>query len=179
MARVVALLRGVNVGKRRLPMATLRDGLVAAGCGDVVTYVQSGNVVLTPPAGAPAGQRLAPWLEQVIGDLAGFAVPVVVRTSGDMAAIVACNPYPAAGGTQLHVVACGHEPPSTLLDAIDLMSAAPEHATVVGAEVYLHLPEGMGRAALPARIERELRSAGVVGTARNWNTIERLAEMVR
>lgn len=179
MTRVVALLRGVNVGKRRLPMATLRDALVAAGCGDVETYVQSGNVVLTPHAGAPAGPDLAPWLEQVIGDVAGFAVPVVVRTGADMAAIVARNPYPAAGGTQLHVVACGHEPPSTLLHSIDLSSVAPEHATVVGAEVYLHLPGGMGRAALPVRIERELRAAGVLGTARNWNTIERLADLVR
>lgn len=179
MTRVVALLRGVNVGGRRLQMVSLRDGLVAAGCADVETYVQSGNVVLVPPAGAPAGPDLAPWLEQLIGDVAGFAVPVVVRTGADMAAIVARNPYPAAGGTQLHVVACAHEPPSTLLHSIDLSSVAPEHATVVGAEVYLHLPGGMGRAALPARVERELQRARVVGTARNWNTIERLAEMVR
>ena len=107
MARIVALLRGVNIGKRQLPMAGLRSGLEAAGCTDVATYVQSGNVVLTPPTGA--GKDIAGWLGDVIGELAGFAVPVVVRTKAQMAKVVAANPYPHAGGTTLHVIFCSHE----------------------------------------------------------------------
>ena len=177
VATVVALLRGVNVGGRQLRMAALRDGLVAAGATDVSTYVQSGNVLLTPPAGER--RRARAWLEETIGAIAGFDVAVVVRTSAEMAAMVERNPYPAAGGTTLHVVACAPAPPASLLDAIDLGAVAPEEATLVGGDLYLHLPNGMGRAKLPVIVERELRRAGIVGTARNWNTVERLAEMVR
>jgi uncharacterized protein (DUF1697 family) len=173
MARIVALLRGVNIGKRQLPMAGLRSSLEAAGCTDVATYVQSGNVVLTPPKAA--GKDVADWLGRLIGEIAGFAVPVVVRTKAQMAKVVAANPYPHVGGTTLHVIFCSTKPPAL---TIDLGAVAPEHATVVGSDVYLHLPNGMGGATLPALVEKELKRAGVVGTARNWNTVEKLLSML-
>jgi uncharacterized protein (DUF1697 family) len=173
MAPIVALLRGVNIGKRQLPMAALRTGLEAVGCTDVATYVQSGNVVLAPPT--DAGKDRAGWLEEVIADIAGFAVPVVVRTKAQMAEVVAANPYPQSGGTTLHVVFCSTKPPAL---TADLDTVAPEHATVVGSDVYLHLPNGMGRATLPALVEQELKRAGVFGTARNWNTVENLLAML-
>ena len=172
MTRIVALLRGVNIGKRQLPMASLRAGLEAAGCHGVATYVQSGNVVATPPA--DAGRDVAGWLEHTIGEIAGFDVPVVVRSATELKQTVAHNPYPQAGGTLLHVVFCSAEPAPF---AADLDALAPEHATVHGSDVYLHLPNGMGRAQLPTLVDKELRRAGIVGTARNWNTVQRLLEM--
>jgi uncharacterized protein (DUF1697 family) len=174
MARIVALLRGVNVGKRQLPMASLRSGLEAAGCSDVATYVQSGNVVLTPPTGS--GRDVAGWLEHTIGDIAGFAVPVMVRTAKQLGAVVTANPYPHAGGTLLHVLFCSATPPAI---TADLATVAPEHATLVGSDVYLHLPDGIGRAKLPELIGKDLKRAGIVCTARNWNTVERLLQMVQ
>lgn len=175
VARVVALLRGVNIGKRQLSMASLRAGLETAGCTDVSTYVQSGNVVLTVPSGH--ARDTAAWLGGVIADVAGFHVPVVVRTARQMAGVVARNPYPDAGGATLHVVFCSAPPPESVLDVIDLGAVAPEHATLSGPDVYLHLPDGMGRAKLPALLERQLKTATTVGTARNWNTVERLVAM--
>jgi uncharacterized protein (DUF1697 family) len=175
MARVVALLRGVNIGKRRLPMAALREGLTAAGCGDVATYVQSGNVVLTPLPGQAA---LEPWLADVVSAIAGFDVPVVVRTADELAAVVERNPYPDAGGTHLHVVFCSPLPPADLLAGLDLAEVSPEHATVVEGDVYLRLPDGMARARLPVLIERASKQTGIVGTSRNWNTVERLLAML-
>ena len=174
MARIVALLRGVNIGKRQLPMAGLRAGLEAAGCTDVVTHLQSGNVVLALPA--PARKQPAVWLSRTVSEIAGFDVTVVVRTERQIADAIAHNPYPGAGGTLLHVVFCSAEPPAL---AVDLDAVAPEHATVVGDDVYLHLPNGMGRAALPALVEKDLKRAGVVGTARNWNTVEALHQLLR
>ncbi|HUC32236.1 MAG TPA: DUF1697 domain-containing protein, partial [Ilumatobacteraceae bacterium] len=99
MSRIVALLRGVNVGGRKLPMAALRAGLEAAGCADVATYIQSGNVVLTLPP-----KRSDKWLAATISELAGFDVAVVTRTAKELASTVARNPYPDASGTKLHVV---------------------------------------------------------------------------
>jgi uncharacterized protein (DUF1697 family) len=163
----------VNIGTRRLPMAVLRGGLEAAGCTDVATYVQSGNVVLTPPEAVGTG--LERWLAEVIGGVAGFDVPVVVRTKRQMASVVERNPYPEAGGSQLHVIFCSTRPPAL---TADLDAVTPEHATAVGGDVYLHLPNGMGRAALPALVEKELKRAGVVGTARNWNTVVQLLAML-
>jgi uncharacterized protein (DUF1697 family) len=90
VARTVVLLRGVNVGGRSLPMASLRAVLESAGCSDVVTYVQSGNVVLSPPA--PAPENLPAWLERVVSDAAGFDVPVVLRTPAALERTVARNP---------------------------------------------------------------------------------------
>jgi uncharacterized protein (DUF1697 family) len=157
-------------------MAALREGLVAAGATDVATYVQSGNVVLTPPRAA--GRRARAWLEETIGAIAGFEVAVVLRTAPEMVSLVERNPYPGVGGTRLHVLFCDPAPPTDLLDDVDLAAAAPEAASLVGADLYLHLPNGIGRATMPTLLERPLRRAGVTVTARNWNTVERLLAML-
>ncbi len=173
MERVVALLRGVNIGKRQLPMASLRAGLEQARCTDVATYVQSGNAVVTPPAAA-AGD-VPGWLTATISTIAGFDVPVVVRTASELATVVSAAPYRDVGATKLHVVFCASPPPA--LD-VDLDATAPEHATVLGREVYLHLPDGMGRAKLPVVVGRHLTRSGIVATTRNWNTVEALCRLL-
>lgn len=177
MARVVALLRGVNVGGRQVSMARLRKHLEELGCTDVRTYIQSGNVVLTPPK-----QRgsLDGWLSDRIGELAGFEVPTVTRTVAEFDAVVAGNPYPSASGTQLHVVFFGDAPARDVLDAVDLAAVAPEECALVGRELYLHLPNGMGRALLPVALEkagRRLKTPSS-GTSRNWNTVLKLQAML-
>ena len=157
-------------------MATLRVALEDAGCTDVVTYIQSGNVVLTPPRRAPKG--LAAWLEKVASNAAGFAVPVAVRTHAELTRTVARNPYPGASGAQLHVVFFESAPAKDVSVGIDLASFAPEDCRLVGKELYLHLPNGMGRAKLPAALEKAGRAAKYdPGTARNWNTVLKLVEL--
>jgi uncharacterized protein (DUF1697 family) len=176
VVRRVALLRGVNVGGRPLSMSALRSALGAAGCTDVVTYIQSGNVVLTPPE--PAPDDLRAWLEHQISGVAGFDVPVVLRTPEELEATVAANPYPDAGGTQLHVVFFATDTGTAVLDGLDLATFAPEACTLVGRDLYLYLPGGMGRAKLPVALERgRVARPPAVGTARNWNTVLRLVEL--
>jgi uncharacterized protein (DUF1697 family) len=178
MAREVVLLRGVNVGTgRKLSMAALRDALTAAGCSAVSTYIQSGNVVLTPPKPAPGD--LTSWLEARIAEVAGFKVPVVRRTHAELEHLVSQNPYPEAGGTKLHVVFYAGDPGGDALDTVDLAAFAPESCRLVGRDLYLHLPDGMGRAKLPAALEKAGRKAGspAAGTARNWNTVLKLVEL--
>jgi uncharacterized protein (DUF1697 family) len=177
MARVVALLRGVNVGGRKLSMAELRRSLEDAGCTDVVTYIQSGNVVLEPPQ--PGPDDLSGWLAALIGAVAGFEVPVVLRTQAELEQTVAANPYPEAGGTQLHVVFFAEPPGDDALAGVDVDAFAPESCTLVGRDLYLHLPHGMGRAKLPVALEQAGRKAErpAVGTARNWNTVLKLVAL--
>ncbi len=184
MPRWVALMRGVNIGRRRLAMADLRLALEAAGCTRVATYLQSGNaVVAVPPAAGTSPGAVAAWLEEVIGVAAGFEVPVVVRTGAELAAVVAANPYPGAGGTALHVIFYRPGPdPGPVADQvvtrIDARAFAPEGCTPRGDDLYLHLPDGLGRSALAKAVDTAARrKPALMGTARNWNTVTELAAL--
>lgn len=179
--RQVVLLRAVNVGARKLSMAALRSALEEAGCTDVVTYIQSGNVVLRPPEAGPAQRGLQAWLEATISDVAGFDVPVVLRTATELEQVVSRNPYPHAGGTTLHVVFFAAAPPPGWLDAAGVDAFSPESCTLVGRDLYMHLPDGMARAKLPLTVERAGRKAqpATIGTARNWNTVLKLVALSR
>ncbi len=88
----VALLRGINVGgKNRLPMAELRELFVEAGCRDVQTYIQSGNVVYRV-AGSAAG-RISRSITAAIADRFGLQIPVVTRTARELARVAGTNPF--------------------------------------------------------------------------------------
>lgn len=157
-------------------MATLRAGLAELGCADVSTYIQSGNVVLTPPA---VDGSLDAWLSERIGEIAGFDVPTVTRSAAELDELVAGNPYPSASGTQLHVVFFGAPPPAALFESLDPAAVAPEEWTLTGRDLYLHLPNGMGRALLPVAMEKAgRRLKAPPGTSRNWNTVRKLHEML-
>src|SRR5262245_61494907 len=95
MKRYVALLRGINVGgNRMLPMKELKAVLEKAGCMDVQTYIQSGNVVLSSTVADAA--RLAKRLATAIGATHGFEPRVLVLSGGDLQNAVDGNPFPEA-----------------------------------------------------------------------------------
>ena len=97
----VALLRGVNVGgKTKVAMAALRDVCASVGCEDVVTYIQSGNVVLRS---ALKADRLQSALETAIAEEFGFSPAVMIRPAKEMAAVIDRNPFPDAEMKTLHV----------------------------------------------------------------------------
>src|SRR5688572_22236820 len=82
MGRKLALLRGVNVGGRVLPMAALRELCTGLGWREVRTYIQSGNVVFESDD-KPAALEAA--LEAAITERFGFKVQVIVRTPAQWA----------------------------------------------------------------------------------------------
>ena len=97
MPAYVALLRWINVGgNRMIKMADLRTVFVAADADDVATHIQSGNVVFTHPARSE--RTLAAELEKRIAKAAGFPVPVVLRTAGQLARVIEDSPFPDADG---------------------------------------------------------------------------------
>jgi uncharacterized protein (DUF1697 family) len=172
---MVGLLRGINVGgKTKLAMADLRRIAEECGYTDVRTYIQSGNVVFASPGKDPA--KVARTLQDAIA-AAGLAVQpdVIVRTRAELAGTIDRNPFLTRGEdpAALHVVFVGGSGKVTLgLD--DPERFLPEEAAVVGRDVYLFLPNGMGRSKLAAALARP---KGPVGTARNWRTVLKLAEM--
>jgi uncharacterized protein (DUF1697 family) len=169
----VALLRGVNLGKRQVSMAELRMLLEGLGYADVNTYVQSGNVVLSTKQ---AESRVVAELEKHLAKELGFVVPVIVRSRAQLAHIVKQNPFPeaAADPTKLHVTFLG-ESPDPALRLLDAADFKPEKFATGRREVYLSLPNGLGRSKLAVAVEKALRGSG---TTRNWRTVTTLLDMV-
>ncbi len=175
MPAYVALLRGINVGGRHaLRMATLREVIEAAGATRVATYIQSGNVVFAHAARtcAPLEARLA----AAITKAAGFPVPVVLRSAVELATVIAGNPFGPQPHEHLHVMFCPKRPAATALDKLDATAFAPERWAIGASEVYLHLPNGMGKSKLAVSASRlaALKDA----TTRNWRTVETLGGML-
>ena len=175
MAVRVALLRGINLGpNRRVPMGDLRDLLSGAGYGDVRTYVQSGNLVLTSRLSA---DRLERELARHI--LSGFGIdtPVIVRTRDELAAVVALNPLGkvAEDPKRYQVSFLSAEPAAEAIDAIAAVDVAPEQFAHHGREIYAWHPQGVHGSALAKLISD--RRLGVTVTARNWNTVTTLLAM--
>jgi uncharacterized protein (DUF1697 family) len=171
----VVLLRGVNLGKRRVSMAELRTLLEKLGYSGVSTYVQSGNAVLTSQKKSES--RMAAEIEAELADAFGFAVPVIVRSRSDLADVVRNNPFPdaAADPTKLHVTFLGQPLDRSWLSHLTAADFTPEEFATSKREVYLSLPKGMGRSKLAVAMEKALQGSG---TTRNWRTVTALLDMV-
>jgi uncharacterized protein (DUF1697 family) len=175
MAKHVALLRGINVGgHRRVSMPDLRDVLTAAGYEDVVTLLQSGNVVLKAKGSAKA---LGPALEALIEKELGVDPLVVVRTHAQLVSVIERNPFPeAADHPKLFQVSfLSARPKAAAVKELEAADWAPDRVAFDGSEIYADYPEGMQKSKLGRALTD--KRLGVTATARNWNTVLKLAEL--
>ena len=171
--RYAALLRGINLGKaRQMDMPRLQACLAARGFADVRTHLRSGNVVLTSPL---SEKKLVAAVRTAIEEEFDFAVPVVVRSGAELAAVLAADPLGnLVTDPSRYSVTFLPEPPDP-----ERVAALPEAEggvyRVLGRELYLWLPEGMSRS--PMGTWPWDRLLGVAGTNRNWNTVGKLAAL--
>jgi uncharacterized protein (DUF1697 family) len=180
MRRWVALLRGVNVGgANRLPMADLRATMEALGFDNVVTYIQSGNLVFDAPEPsfvdpAEIGQRIS----RKIADRHDLNVPVVIRSADQIVRIAGAHPDIGSelDATSMHVILLDRVPDPTLVHRIERERYRPDRWTLDGAEIYLCYPNGSGRSKMTIDVFE--RALAVTATARNLNTVRKLAELV-
>jgi uncharacterized protein (DUF1697 family) len=172
----LALLRGINVGgKNVLPMKNLAGMFADAGCTGVRTYIQSGNVIIDAPAGAPG---IAEAIQASIEKRFGYRIPVILRTSEQLRKTIRNNPFlkPGVDPKALHVYFMAHAPNARAISALDPARSAPDAFQVRGQEIYLHLPNGMARTKLTnAYFDSKLST---ICTARNWATVLKLSEMM-
>jgi uncharacterized protein (DUF1697 family) len=166
MTTYVALLRAVNVGGTgKLPMATLKAMCREAGFTRVETYIASGNVVLDSKA--KAGQVKAALEARLCAEL-GKPVGVMVRTASEMVAVLEANPFAKAEPRHTYAFFLDKAPPR---DALHHVKGQSDEKVALGErEIFVHYPSGMGRSKL--RI-----AATDGGTARNMNTVAKLAEI--
>lgn len=169
----VALLRGVNVGgKNKLPMKDLAAMFAAAGCQDVRTYIQSGNVVFT--AAPRVADQLPALIAARIEQAFGYRTPVVMRTTEQLAEVAAHNPFLTAGAAadSLHVLFLADPPSPDRIATLDPHRSPPDAFRVRGREVFLSLPNGAARTKLTnAYFDSKLATTS---TGRNWRTVTTL-----
>jgi len=177
MAVHIALLRAVNVGGRSVAMADLRTMLTELRCANPRTLLQSGNAVFVMGAKTSAA-ALEKKLEAEAQRRFGFAVAFMLRTADEWDGIIARNPFPDAAKNdpaRLVLMALKGAPDAAAVKALRDGYKGPETIHVSGRDAYLIYPEGQGNSKLTnALIERKL---GVAGTARNWNTVLKLAAL--
>jgi uncharacterized protein (DUF1697 family) len=174
MTTQVALLRGVNVGgKNKLSMRDLTDIFAAAGCENVRTFIQSGNVIFT--ASRKVSERVAAVVAEEISERFGYRTPVILRTVQELREVVSNNPFPQ-GEERLHVMFLKDRPSVERAAALDPNRSAPDAFIVRGADVYLHLPNGAGVSKLTnAWFDSKLTTTS---TARNWRTVTKLLALM-
>lgn len=174
----VALLRGVNVGgKNKLPMTELASLFRDAGCADVRTYIQSGNVIFTTAPSVSLGVSAA--VAEQIAARFGFHAPIVLRTRDELARTIQKNPFLRLGTLErmLHVYFLSVLPDVRDLSRLDSQRSFPDEFEVCGREIYLKLPNGMARTKLTnAYFDSRL---AVTSTARNWNTVLQLYDLMK
>jgi uncharacterized protein (DUF1697 family) len=168
MRAYVALLRAVNVGGTgKLPMSDLKALCERAGFLEVRTYIASGNVVF---ASRMSEAEVKAALESVLQDYAGRPVGVLVRTAAEMAEVLASNPFPDAPPSRTVAIFLDEPPPRGAVERAT--GRADEEIRLGKREIYVHYGDGMGRSRLKIPAAR-------AGTARNLNTVARLADMAR
>ena len=165
MTKYVALLRAVNVGGTgKLPMTKLKSMCESSGFLNPRTYIASGNVVFESKLSESAVKAK---LERCMAKYAGKPVEVLVRTGPEMAAVLAKNPFKSRAPNRTVAIFLDERPPK---DTLKTMSGQGKEEVALGArEIYVHYGDGMGRSKL--KIPAAMR-----GTARNMNTVAKLAE---
>ena len=177
--RYAALLSAVNVGKRKVPMAQLRELLTRLGYSAVQTYLASGNAVFTTHDDEDEGAA-ATRIEAALQQEFGFSVPCLVRDGEYLAAVIKACPFPAddVAGKHLHATFYSVEVGDERYAEIDRAAFEPEEFRIGDRVMYLYLPGGIGRSALATALSRPAsRLKGITATGRNWNTVKALAGM--
>jgi uncharacterized protein (DUF1697 family) len=168
MPTFIALLRAVNVGGTgKLPMTELKKMCEEAGFASVQTYIASGNVIFE--SGKTEAQVKAA-LEKLLQAYAGKPVGVVVRSTEELAAVLADNPFPETAPNRTVAIFLDKKPAA---EALDQLTGQRNEELALGArEIYVHYGDGMGDSKLKIPAAKD-------GTARNMNTIAKLVEMAK
>lgn len=174
MSTYIAFFRGINVGGRNLlPMRDLVAVLQNLGCTDVRTYIQSGNAVFNWQAkNQPA---LIKKLQAGILDEHGFSPEVLMLKRAELERAIANNPFNTSEGKALHFFFFGSAIQALDLNRLTALRSDSEQFELQGQVLYLHAAQGIGRSKLAAAIGKHPRPSP---TARNWNTVRRLREMM-
>lgn len=174
--RYIALPRGINVtGSNMIKMTELKAAFESLGFSNVVTYINSGNVAFDAKKSADAA--LLRMIAPVVEKLAGKPISVMIRSQADLLRVIANNPFEGQyeSHKEMHVLFLKEELTEENKKFLAENVPPPERFSVAGREIYCHLPQGVADSYLGrGTFERKLK---ISVTARNWRTVEKLAEL--
>ena len=176
MARYVALLRGVNVGRaNRVPMAGFRELLEQSGCTGVRTLLNSGNAVFASGDRSPPG--LADRIRAALSQRLAVDVPVIVKSEKTLAAVVAGNGIARVASDPSRLLVAFTQDAKALadLEALSRLSRAPERFLVGDHAAYLWCPDGLLASKTAAAL---LGGGGYAATTRNWATVLKIRDLL-
>jgi uncharacterized protein (DUF1697 family) len=168
----IVLLRAVNVGGAKLPMAELRELATDLGATDVSTFIASGNLICEPPKDVNAfGQAL----EKAIEKKYGFFRECIIRTPAELRKARKNHPFDVDDPKNGHIVFLLDAPTNTAIAKARKYETGADRWEVIGREMHIRYDHGAGRSDMngPA-IGKAL---GVPGTSRNLRTVEKLIEL--
>ena len=175
--RYLVMPRGINVGTRnRVPMADLRSKLADEGYSDVATVLQSGNVIVSSETVRP--DEVAGAMQRLLCEEFAVNVPCVVRTASQVRGVLERNPLQevVSDPSRYLVNFLSEEPDPEAVAALLEEDHSPEAIAIHGAEAYIWTPDGVKAMALSyTYLEKRF---GVVATARNWSTLERIVARI-
>ncbi len=176
MGKIIGLLRAINVGGTgKVAIADLRKLVEDEGFTDVKSYIASGNLVFE---GSGKPEALEARFEAAAAKTLGLKSDWILRTPTEWTAMIKASPFPdfaTASPSKYLVTVFKTQPDPARLAEVEGIATLGEAMKLVGRALYICFPEGSGNSKLAgAAIEKRV---GARGTARNWNTVLKLAEM--
>ena len=171
MPTYISFLKGINVGgQKSIRMPDLKALYEAMGFKDVITYVQSGNVVFDSGDFDPI--KIGAAIEAEIERRFSFHVSVILRDRNDFQRILDGNPFVHSRNedpSTLHVTFLSKSPSTEMVNGMKIPTGIEDECVLSGKEIYLFCPNGYGRTKLSnSFFERKLN---VLATTRNWRTV--------
>lgn len=176
--KLISLLRGINVsGHKKIKMADLKALYEYLGFTNVITYIQSGNVIFETEN--TNTDELVGLIEKAIEQSYQFQVPVIVRTVENLSTIIEDCPFNPVNlekdGTKIMISFFSKPVSEGKEDLLEPYRHISESITIVGSHAYLHCPSGYGKTKLSNNLlEKKLE---IVATTRNWKTLIKLFDL--
>lgn len=180
MEKSIAILRGINVGgKRKILMAGLKSLFEGLGFKEVLTYIQSGNVIFRNE-NETSSDETADLIEKSIKSAFGFDVPVIVRSSGELCTLLKTNPFYKDSTTdisKLHLTFLSSIPAKESLEKIRTIDFSPDKFIVAEKDIFIYCEGKYHQSKLTNNFfESKLKTAA---TTRNFKTVEKLCTLSR
>ncbi len=173
------LFRGVG-GAVQLPVAQLREALTKAGFKQPTTYINSGNALVRS---ALSREETLAKVADICRKKFKYERPIFAPTAAEWAAVIQHDPFPdKAEGKHVHAALLAEKPDAAAITKLLTFAVAGEDLQVLKAPIgayhvaYLHTPHGFGTSKLAEKFDKGI---GVGNTARNWNTVLKMAELAR
>ncbi|GAA3705118.1 DUF1697 domain-containing protein [Gordonia hankookensis] len=172
MPRRVVLIRAINVGGAKLPMADLRAMAAELGATKVSTYIASGNLLCDPPGAVDEFDRA---LEAAITERFGYAREVISRSRDDLAAALADHPFAVVDPKYSYVYCLTGTPDAAKIAEFEKRPFGDDEFTVIGDNLHIRFDGGAGGSKLTAPVIA--KGLGVQGTGRNLKTVRTLIDL--